>query len=123
VTQVLIIDDDADSLEALGDLLEEEGYGVLRAGSGFAGLDALRTAHPDLILLDLMMPGMNGWEFLDARAGDPAAASIPVLVLSADRDPAGKIGGYAVAGCITKPVDVDVLLHAVRGAVPGQWPR
>jgi DNA-binding response OmpR family regulator len=59
---ILLIDDDTSLLNLLGKYLEKAGYGVLRASSGLAGIQTLFEGRPDLVALDLMMPGMDGWE-------------------------------------------------------------
>jgi CheY-like chemotaxis protein len=106
---VLVVDDDDNLRETICDMLVGEGYKALAACNGQEALSVLRAnAPPCLILLDLMMPVMNGWEFLDAQIKDPVLALIPVVVLSASHDPAGP----AVTK-ITKPVDFKTLAQAI----------
>src|SRR5512142_2938239 len=81
--RVLIVEDDVDIRETLGELLATAGYETAGAANGLDGLAAARRAPPDLIVLDLMMPVMDGWEFRSAQRRDPALASIPVIVISA----------------------------------------
>src|SRR5687768_13520104 len=85
---ILVVDDDIDIREAIQDTLEEEGFRVESAPDGAAALERLRALpyEPCLVLLDLMMPVMDGWEFLAARKEDPRLASIPITVISASRD-------------------------------------
>src|SRR5262245_55573504 len=82
---VLLVENDPDVREAMPDVLERRGFHTLTAEHGGAALALLRAGlvKPSLILLDLTMPVMNGWEFLDAQAADPAIADIPVVVMSA----------------------------------------
>src|SRR5258706_14472013 len=81
---ILLIEDDPDIREELADVLDARGYHVLVAANGKAGLDLLATMEsPCLILLDLMMPVMHGWEFLEAKAKTAALSEIPVVILSA----------------------------------------
>ncbi|HEY3352798.1 MAG TPA: response regulator [Polyangia bacterium] len=109
---VLVVDDEDDIREVLRLALEAEGYRVETAAHGREALARLAAgARPCLILLDLMMPVMDGFEFLAARARDPVAAAIPVLVVSAFADRAAAVTG--VAGILKKPVDLDVLLAQV----------
>ncbi len=82
-TRVLIVEDDVDIRETLHELLECAGYEASEAANGLEGLLAARLAPPDLIVLDLMMPVMDGWQFRRAQRSDPALASIPVIVISA----------------------------------------
>jgi CheY-like chemotaxis protein len=80
---VLIVEDDVDIRETLGELLESAGYEIVRAANGLEALAAARRAPPDLIVLDLMMPVMDGWQFRSAQRRDPALASVPVIAISA----------------------------------------
>jgi CheY-like chemotaxis protein len=107
---VLVVDDETDIREAVSEVLEEEGYEVCGAGDGAEALSKARERHPSVVLLDLMMPGMNGWEFRAAQKGDPELAGIPVIVLSA----LGKTAGLDAAEYLQKPFDLDDLLSAVR---------
>jgi CheY-like chemotaxis protein len=107
---ILIVDDDRDALEALSDLLRDEGYRIVQAHHGREALDALNNhPTPSLILLDLMMPVMNGFEFLSAKARDRAFASIPVIIISgiADNVP-------ATVPLLRKPINPHDLMHAVK---------
>jgi CheY-like chemotaxis protein len=70
-------------------------------------------ARPDLILLDLMMPVMNGWQFRDAQRGDPTIASIPVVLVTASRDVEARSAAVGVAGVLYKPVELHSLLAVV----------
>lgn len=80
---ILVVDDDRAIREALAELLVEEGYRVWSAGDGQQALMKVFLHWPDLILLDLMMPVMSGWQFLATRSEYPRLARIPVVVLSA----------------------------------------
>jgi len=80
---VLVVEDDADVLEAMVAGLGTRGYRVLTARDGARALTILAGVHVDLILLDLTMPVMSGWEFLDAKVADPQLLDIPVVVVTA----------------------------------------
>jgi CheY-like chemotaxis protein len=112
---IVVVEDDADTREALVDLLRLLGYAVATAENGRRALDLLRTMKdkPCLILLDIMMPVMNGWQFLEERGTDPALADIPVVVLTADASAASRAGDVAVADFLDKPVNVRALSAAV----------
>src|SRR5690242_14878079 len=85
---ILIVEDNPDSRETLAMVIEGMGYTVSTASNGREALDYLRThSLPCLILLDLMMPVMDGWEFRNQQRQDPALADIPILVVSAVNDP------------------------------------
>jgi len=112
---VCVIDDDADIREVLSDVLTLEGYDVVVAGNGESALEHLRARKNgfQLILLDLMMPHMNGWEFRRKQLQDPALASVPVVLLTGAGTAAKSIDELRVAGTIEKPVDLDALLAKV----------
>lgn len=109
---VLIVDDDPDGVDALRYLLESHGYRVDSASNGRDALDYLRAGHrPGVVILDLAMPVMNGWQFLAAREGDEALASIPVIVVTASHPALA-----AAETVLTKPVDLDALLARIDAA-------
>ncbi|NTU79074.1 MAG: response regulator [Chloroflexales bacterium] len=112
---ILVVDDDAAIREALTSVLEEEGYQVQSAANGREALEILRAGGdlPSLILLDLMMPVMSGWDFRAAQQADPSLAHIPVIVLSADRSVQVKAVAVQAEGYLPKPVDIMVLLETV----------
>jgi CheY-like chemotaxis protein len=112
---ILIVEDDALTREALTCMLEEDGYQVQSAANGRDALDRLRrSGAPDLILLDLMMPVMNGWDFIRAQMKDPALAAIPVVVCSGTSDCKQQAAALGAAGYLKKPIEFDTLLQAVR---------
>ena len=117
--RVLVVDDDPDILDALSEILEVEGYDVQRARNGREALQRLEHWLPDLVLLDLMMPVMDGWEF--ARSLTPDARP-PIIVLSADRNVSVKAKEIGALGWLAKPFELSELLAAVRGAVPAETP-
>ena len=117
--RVLVVDDDPDILEALSEILEVEGYDVQRARNGREALQRLEQGLPDLVLLDLMMPVMDGWEF--ARSLAPGARP-PIIVLSADRNVSAKAKEIGALGWLAKPFELSELLDAVRSVVPVETP-
>lgn len=116
---VLVVDDDPDILEALAEILEAEGFDVRRARNGKEALERLEPQPPNLVLLDLMMPVMDGWEFSQRMKTKPAAASVPVIVLSADRNVSTKAREIGAVGHLAKPFELTDLLEMVRGALDG----
>jgi CheY-like chemotaxis protein len=109
-----VVDDDEDILEAYGLLLESAGYAVATATNGQIALDVLhRGERPAVILLDLMMPVMNGWVFCEELAADPALADIPVLVFSGDHRALAHALPAGVRAMFKKPVDLGALLQAI----------
>jgi len=80
--QVLIVDDDAQTCEGLALVMESAGHTVRMATNGLEALTKMRARRPDVVLLDLLMPTMDGWTFRLHQLGDPALADIPVVVVS-----------------------------------------
>jgi CheY-like chemotaxis protein len=112
---VLVVDDDRDIRELVRDILQFEGYSVVTASNGREALEHLRRADlPRLILLDLMMPIMNGWEFRAEQLKDPQLKSIPVVVLTGDGNASEKARSLNAPNYVMKPVHLDHLLALVR---------
>jgi len=112
---ILIVEDDGDLARLEAEVLEAAGYRTAVASNGWEALRYLRTNNPpDLILLDMMMPVMDGWKFREEQRKWPSLASIPVVVLTADGDARGKAASIQAAGYATKPISIDSLLDAVE---------
>ena len=108
-TQILVVDDDAGSRSALTLLLRDEGFAVMAVAGGREALEYLQGSPlPELIVLDLMMPGMDGWDLRHAQKRDPRLAAIPVIAVSA----AGKLPDADAQ--FRKPLDFEKFLTAVR---------
>jgi CheY-like chemotaxis protein len=111
---VLVVDDDDELRESICESLADEGYEVVGASHGGEALRYLRSAPaPRVILLDLMMPVMNGWQFREEQRKDPALARIPVVVLTADRS--ARRDAIEVDDLVQKPVSLERLLSVVGG--------
>ena len=110
-TTILVVDDDRGAMEALSDILELEGYRVERARNGLQALEYLQQTRPcpSLVILDLLMPVMDGWEFRMRQKQNPDLAKIPVLVVTA----IGATAGIDAVKILHKPVDINELLQAV----------
>jgi CheY-like chemotaxis protein len=109
---ILVVDDDSDVREALGEVLAEEGYATRLCDSGRAALDFLHGGGtPSLILLDMMMPGMNGWQFREEQLKDERLREIPVVVITASRMEPEAIQAHEV---LFKPVALGELVDAVQ---------
>lgn len=109
---ILIIEDDQAIRETLKMFLEIEGYMVCAAANGQEAIALLkRISNPCLILLDLMMPVMDGWDFLKAQKRDITIAPIPVVVVSAVADRVKSVGA---TGMLKKPIDLECLLKTVK---------
>ncbi len=119
MTRVLVIEDDANSREVIRALLGELGYEVRTAANGADGLHSLHAWRPDVILLDLFMPDMDGWEFRREQEGMGELATIPVVLLSAAADLRAHGRALEAAAVVEKPVDIRSLARTVE-AVVGQ---
>jgi CheY-like chemotaxis protein len=115
---VLVVEDDEDLREIYAYVLAAAGYAPALAGDGVQALAWLRRAArpPVAILLDLMMPVMDGWQFRAHQRRDPALAGIPVIVVSAASDPA-RLHELAPAAVVPKPFAMDDLLDVLRRVV------
>lgn len=119
MSTILIVDDDLTNRTMFSMMLEHEGYRVLTAGDAPSALELLAAgAQPTLILLDLMMPGMSGWDFRRIQLQDPRLAHIPVVVLSAMNDLISRSDGLDVAEVLQKPVTIAMLLETVGRYCP-----
>ena len=116
---VLVIDDEKDLLELVRYNLEKEHLSVIVASDGRSGLEIAQRHKPDLILLDLMMPGMNGLEVCQRLRGDTRTSRIPVLMLTAKAEESDKVVGLEMGGddYVTKPFSVRELLARVRASL------
>ena len=110
---MLVIDDDAVIRETLATALGDEGYSVRCAEDGRAGLETLAGWAPDVIVLDLMMPVMDGHAFLAARAALGNADRIPVIILSAAHQIRAQAAGLNAAAVFPKPFDLGALLDTI----------
>lgn len=114
---VLIVDDDEDIRDTIQSLLQLRGFAVDTAADGRSGLERMRRGRPPaLVILDFMMPGMNGEEFRAAQLRDPELAAVPVVLLTG----AGEAGGAARVGVerIAKPIDLQLLFDTVARFCP-----
>jgi CheY-like chemotaxis protein len=109
--RVLVVEDDDEARVVLGELLESRGYVVAAAANGREALARLQVSvRPDVILLDLWMPVMDGWQLMDALANDPKLSRIPIVIMTAADIGARDVGARAV---LRKPVHLDELLSAL----------
>lgn len=112
---VLVVDDDDELREGLAEIFQDEGLGVAMAANGAEALTYLRSHDPpQVILLDLMMPEMNGAEFRAEQLGDANLSEIPVILLTAAHDGRKQAAALGAVGHFSKPVKLDKLIHAIR---------
>jgi two-component system phosphate regulon response regulator PhoB len=117
--KILVIDDEEDILELLRFNLTKEGYRVCSASTGEEALSVARTERPDLVLLDLMLPGIDGLEVARRLKADPLTRSVPILMLTAKGEEADIVTGLEVGAedYITKPFSPKVLIARVRAVL------
>jgi CheY-like chemotaxis protein len=108
--RVLVVDDDEALREAIAEAIEIAGYVVEQAENGREALEKMRLASPCVVLLDLMMPEMNGWEVVSAMDADPRLSKVPVCVVTAQ----DRLDPPRSARLLKKPVSVAALLDAVQ---------
>lgn len=111
---ILVVDDDSAILELIAQVLIDEGYNVITAGDGRTAVALARAREPKLILLDLMMPEMNGWQVIASLKSSAATQTIPVILLSARRDLAATASDLGATAYLEKPFDLDDLVRNVQ---------
>jgi len=114
--KVLIVDDDSDFRKVTGLSLSDSGYKVFEASSGREAINLARQARPDLILLDILMPGLDGYETCRQLKTNPATGHIPIIVLTALGDPATRYKAQQAGAdaCVAKPVRLQELHEQVK---------
>jgi CheY-like chemotaxis protein len=115
-TTILIVDDQLDNREMLSALLAPEGYRTLTAAGGMEAMDLIAAEHPQLILLDVSMPDMDGYAVASLLKADPKTASIPIVMVTAHTGRGARVVGLHTGAedYLTKPVDAPELLLKVR---------
>lgn len=124
--QLLLVDDERDLVFYTKLFLEEQGYEVLEAYDGRQALEVLQSHRPDLIILDVAMPRMTGWDVLAEIQQDPEKADIPVLMLTARAEDADKARGWelGVTWYQTKPFELDelaMIIERILATVDDDW--
>jgi two-component system, OmpR family, alkaline phosphatase synthesis response regulator PhoP len=121
VKTILVVDDEEDVVDVLKLVLGKNGYEVLTATSGMDGLARAQSTLPDLILLDIMMHRMDGWEVLKLLKLDERTGAIPVVIVSARVEPKDKIRGLQEGAIdyVTKPFAVREILAKIAAALDG----
>jgi two-component system, cell cycle response regulator DivK len=119
---ILIVEDNEKNMKLVRDVLQVKGYRTLEAGSAEDGIALARARKPDLVLMDIQLPGMNGIEALGVLRADPATAAIPVIAVTAsvmqqDRNLITQAGFDAYIG---KPINLKEFLEAVRTMIEGR---
>jgi len=117
MSKILIVDDEKDIVDLIAYNLEKEGFFTVKAYDGDSALQIIRTKKPDLIILDLMLPKMNGLDVCKSVRRDPETAGLPIIMLTAKNDEVDKVTGLEVGAddYVTKPFSVKELIARVRG--------
>lgn len=114
---ILIVEDDDCIRDLIADVLGDRGYRVMRAGNGAEALKALDRARPDVMVLDLLMPVMHGWAFMESYAELTGGDPIPIVVVSVNPALPRSFTRLGVKEVVSKPFDVDALASAVETAL------
>ena len=116
---ILIVDDEEDTLNLLRDRLKEEGFQTIEANNGKDAIEKATHSAPDLILLDIMMPEITGWDVMESLRRKEGTASIPVVVLSAASSEADRQRGYSmgISNYLTKPFEMKELISEIKKAI------
>jgi CheY-like chemotaxis protein len=117
-SRVLVVDDDPAIRRLIIAALKRDGYGFLEAANGREALDLMRSEQPAIVVLDLMMPVVSGWDVLQERLGDPMLSKIPVIIVSANREPELVHAiDKGICAFLPKPFDITALTALVRACV------
>jgi len=113
--RILIIEDDPSFSRAINHIVEKEGYDVSTASNGMTGLRMVKDSPPDLLILDVMLPGLDGFEICSRLRNDEPTAKLPIIMLSAKGQETDKTTGLSVGAneYLTKPVDRTLLLEKI----------
>jgi CheY-like chemotaxis protein len=114
---VLVVEDDESIRNVITDVLEDRGYRVIGASNGADALDRLDQTRPDVMVLDLLMPVMHGWDFMESYAEKTNGALIPIVVVSVNPALPRSFDRLGVHSVVRKPFDVDVLAESVEAAL------
>ena len=116
---VLVVDDDPSIRRMIVAALKRDGYVFHEAPNGKEALDLMRSEHPNVVVLDLMMPILSGWDVLQARELEPDLKSIPVIIISANRAPeVATAVDMGICAFLPKPFDIGALSALVRSCLP-----
>jgi twitching motility two-component system response regulator PilH len=119
VALVLIVDDSPTDLHVMQQALEQGGFRTVSAADGDEGVRMARELHPDLILMDIVMPGLNGFQATRQLAGDPETRAIPVIMVTSKAQESDRVWGLrqGAVDYLVKPVALDQLLRKAQAAI------
>jgi len=121
VATILIIDDSPTDVRVFTTLLERAGYTVIAVGTAEDGIERVRAELPDLVIMDVIMPGMNGFQATRILTRDPATAGVPIVMITTKSMETDRVWGLrqGARAFITKPVNEKELLASISGLLPG----
>ncbi len=121
MARILIVDDSPTEMYKLTSILEKHGHTVLKAENGADGVALARQEKPDAVLMDIVMPGMNGFQATRQLTKDPETNAIPVIMITTKDQETDKVWGerQGARGYLTKPVEEDNLMHTVNAVLAG----
>lgn len=116
IKNVLVVDDSATDMHLLSEMLKRNGYVVMTASNGEEGVNRAKKDHPDAILMDIVMPGMSGFEATRTIARDPETAGIPIIICSTKSQETDKTWGLrqGAKDYLVKPIDEQVLVQKLK---------
>ncbi len=116
MARVLIVDDSPTESHHLSDILEKNGFQVITAPDGESGVASAKANKPDVVLMDVVMPGLNGFQATRQLSKDPGTQSIPVIIVSTKDQETDRIWGIrqGAKDYLTKPIDESVLINTIR---------
>ena len=121
--RVLVVDDDPSIRRMIMAALRRDGYSFSEAANGKEALEVMKVERPDIVILDLMMPMVSGWDVLRERSTDPDLLSIPVIVVSANRSAElASAMDKGICAFLPKPFDITALSSLVRSCIPPDAP-
>ena len=120
--KILVIEDDPDELVSLTQILRRAGYITIGVPTGEEGLEKFKEEKPDLVILDVMLPGIDGWEVLRRIKSGIRSRKVPVIMLTGKSEDEDKIRGYEFGAdfYVTKPYNIHKLLPIIRGIITGK---
>lgn len=121
MAQILIVDDSPTEIHVLTTILQKHGHQVMTAPDGAQGVERAKADMPDLILMDVVMPGMNGFQATRQISKDPQTSSIPIIIVTTKDQETDRVWGLrqGAKDYITKPVEEAALMEKVRTALAG----
>lgn len=119
MARVLIVDDSPTETYKISSILSKHGYDVITAETGEQGVDVARKELPDVVLMDIVMPGLNGFQATRQLSREPSTSHIPVIIVTTKDQDTDRVWGQrqGAKGYLTKPVDGKLLVQAIEGVL------